>query len=106
MVGRSPLPTSSYPTCRRARPSAPRTTHGAAEVATHRHGDWLHCWRNLGADSRFGNYPIHGESELFVDPLIRRGFAKALDAHDHAVLPHPPIPGLRSRRLHGDAGHG
>src|SRR5258707_222404 len=39
-----------------------RTTHGAATVTAHEHGDWLHCRRNLGAMPRFGNYRIHGEA--------------------------------------------
>src|SRR5436309_11149565 len=53
----------------------------------------------------FGDYPLNGESELLVDPLIGRGFAKPLDSDDHAVLSRPAVPGLGSRRLDGDASH-
>src|SRR5437867_3508844 len=63
------------------------------------------AWRSsaASASSCFGNYTFHGESELLIDPLILRGFAKPLDPYDHAVLPHPAVPGLGRRRLDRDA---
>src|SRR5690348_13118622 len=78
----------------RARPSAPRATHGAVQTATHQHGDWLHRSRNLEVTAGFCNHPVNRQSELLVDPLIGRRFAEPLDAHDHAVLADPAVPGL------------
>src|SRR6266852_8836421 len=53
----------------------------------------------------FGDYPLNGESELFIDPLIGRRCAKSVDSDDHTALTHPAIPGLGGRRLDRDATH-
>src|SRR2546425_13219670 len=37
-------------------------------------------------------------SELLINPLIGRGFAKPFDYYDHAVLSHPAVPGLGGGR--------
>src|SRR5947208_1869277 len=82
------------------------TTHGAANTAAHQHGDWLHRSRNLGVASGFCNHPVHGQSELLVDPLIRRRFTESCDAHDHTIVfRDPAVPGLRRGCFDGNPRH-
>src|SRR5579859_1429084 len=78
------------------------TTHGAAEVAAHQHGDWFHRPGNLRELPGFGNHGVHREPELLVDTLIRRGLPEPVDAHDHSALAHPAIPRLRRRGFDRD----
>src|SRR5215216_4708453 len=61
----------------------------------------------LLADEPFGGLDefVDGESESFVDVRERRRRAKAIDAHDDAVAPHPAMPRHRMRGFDRDALH-
>src|SRR4029077_10164965 len=91
---------------RRARSSALEATHGAANMATHQHGDWRHRPGNLGELGGLCNHSVHRQSELLVNALIRRGLSKPFDSHDDALAYRDPaIPGLWRRSFNRDPRH-